>query len=380
MGPLVARIVAWTAVVAATLACAIEVLGALPAPTLPLLAFAVAVPEVASRALVICVVLLVAIGLLARGRLRVVGVSLASIACVLALVPLVQYPQARIAADAELRAFDATAQPGPALARPAAIRVTANVPVHTRDGATLGFDVYHAPTAGPRPTIVTIYGGAWLFGKRQDMAEIDRDLAAHGYTVIAIDYRHAPKHRFPVERDDVQDALATIAHNAERFDVDPDRVAIFGRSAGAELALLAGYAPSLLHVRGVVAYYAPTDLVDGYNVPPRPDPADVRGILRAYLGTPPNGNASGYRAASPIEHVRAGLPPTFLIIGDRDLLVRPEQQRALRDALRAHHDRVVAIELPWSNHAFDALPGGLGGTLARRETLRFLAATLRTSS
>ena len=367
----------WIVLIAVVLVFVIEVLGTLPAPTLPMLAFAVAVPEVAGRALVITIVSIVIVAMTLRGRMRLVGTTCAAIACVLALVPLVQYPQASAQAQAEVAPFEVGhGAPHTPATRDADIRVEHDLPVRTRDGAKLALDLYRSKIAGPRPTVITIYGGAWLFGKRADNASIDRELAASGYTAISVDYRHAPKYRFPTEPNDVEDAIATIAHHAKAWGVDPDRVALFGRSAGAELALLAAYAPEPVHVRSVVAYYAPTDLVDGYRITPNPDPANVRRILLAYLGTPPEGRMAAYRAASPVTHVRAKLPPTYLIIGLRDALVRPEQQRELRDALRARGDAVAAIELPWSNHAFDTLPGGLGGTLATQTTDRFLRATL----
>ena len=367
----------WIVLVVAMLVFVVEVLGTLPAPTLPLLAFAVAVPEVASRALVIAIVLLVVVALALRGRMRLVGTTCAAIACILALVPLVQYPQASARAQAEIAPFEGGQSAAITVtARDTDIRVERDLPVRTRDGAKLALDIYHSKIAGPRPTVITIYGGAWLFGKRADNATIDRALAARGYTAISVDYRHAPKFRYPTEPNDVEDAIATIAKHARAWDVDPDRVALFGRSAGAELALLAAYAPEPVHVRAAVAYYAPTDLVDGYRITPNPDPAGVRRILLAYLGASPDAAMAAYRAGSPVTHVRSGLPPTYLIIGLRDALVRPEQQRELRDALRAHGDAVAAIEVPWSNHAFDTIPSGLGGTLATQTTARFLRATL----
>jgi acetyl esterase/lipase len=203
-----------------------------------------------------------------------------------------------------------------------------------------------------------------------------RSLARLGYTAIAIDYRHAPRYRFPVQIDDVRDALVAIARNAVSWNVDPARVAIFGRSAGAQLALLAAYAPEPLRIRAAVAYYAPTDLVAGYRFPPRPDPADVKRILRAYIGGTPDDRPAVYLAASPIRHVAPGLPPTLLIGGGRDELVRLSFAHALRDALRSRGVRVAALDLPWSNHAFDEIDNGTGGQIARYYTDRFLAAVL----
>ena len=128
----------------------------------------------------------------------------------------------------------------------------------------------------------------------------------------------------------------------------------------------------MLHVRAIVAYYAPTDLVRGYTEPPQPDPADVRGILTDYLGGPPDAaHLATYRAASPLVLAHTGMPPVLAIIGARDELVRPAFQRAFAERLDALHVRNVSIVLPWANHAFDAV-NGLGSAVARDATLRFL--------
>ena len=242
----------------------------------------------------------------------------------------------------------------------------------TRDGTRLGLDLYEPIAPGARATIVTIYGGAWIFGDPTQMAAIDRDYASRGYTVVAIDYRHAPAFHFPTQLHDVEDALATIARRAPAWHVDRRRVAIFGRSAGAELAVLAADVREPLDIRAVIAYYTPTDLTEGYRDPPVPDPANVRRILLTYVGKPPTQAADAYRQASPIAFVRPHFPPTLLIAGDRDELIRIAFQRRFRDALRACGDRVVAVEIPWSNHAFDEAPGGIGGAIATDITHAFV--------
>jgi acetyl esterase/lipase len=256
------------------------------------------------------------------------------------------------------------------------IRSSLGLPVTCRDGSRLGLDLYRVPSAGPRPAVILIYGGAWRFGTRANMRPYALELAALGYTAIAVDYRHAPQHRYPTQVDDVRAALATIARNARAWDVDPGSVALLGESAGAELALLAAYEPGPLHARAVVAYYAPLDLAGGYRDPPRPDPADIRNILRTYLGGSPDRIPRAYAAASPRTYVRAGLPPTLLIGGTRDELVAIAFQHEMASALAAAGDPVASLEFPWSNHGFAALPYGLGGQLGRYYTERFLAETL----
>ena len=248
--------------------------------------------------------------------------------------------------------------------------------IDAKTHASLALDVYHAPQAGARPTVLVIYGGAWSFGDLLQTEALDRTIAASGYTVIALDYRHAPTFRFPTQLGDIFGALRYIRANAPALGVDLNRVAILGRSAGGELALIAGYHPGPIAFRAVIGYYAPTDLTQGWNDLPKPDPANVRKILTAYLGTGPNLLPDAYRAASPSSYVAPNLPPTLLIGGVRDELVKIEFQRAFAAKLRAAGDTVAAIEIPWSNHAFDSLPTGLGGQIAVGAVRRFLAAYL----
>ncbi|GAC1414689.1 MAG: hypothetical protein NVSMB5_02950 [Candidatus Velthaea sp.] len=368
-----------------------------PGFTLPTLAFAVAIPEVAPWGVLASLAGLVAAQFLARGWPRGVATGFAALALGCAFVPLLLLGPAISDADRQMQAAlgpdYAVAAPDRerALLRPQPfdiatsfggypplrdVRSTLGLPVPLRDGTSLALDLYRPHTAGARPTIVLVYGGAWIFGKRADMAQRARTFASLGYTVVVADYRHAPAHRYPTQIDDVRDAIAHMARHAAAWDIDPARVAIMGYSAGAELALLAGYEPEPVTIKAVIAYYSPIDLVLGYRLPPVPDPANVRSILTAYIGSAPELNPDAYRDASPIAHIHAGLPPTLLLGGGRDELVRLSFQHQMRDALHVHGIRVASLDFPWANHAFDDVPNGLGGQLSRYYTERFLAATL----
>ncbi len=361
----------------ATLALAVAVWTVLPAPNLALLALAVLAPELAPWVFGGCVIAAIVAYAIARGRARAAALALVTVAAACASIPILEFPFARAAADRELAAQTGFDNLNLGESDPQPISIRRDLPVRLRDGTRLALDVYTPRGGGRHPAIVTIYGGGWIFGNRSQMAGVDRDYAARGYTAVAIDYRHAPAFRFPTQIHDVDDALAAVANHARAWNVDPARVALFGRSAGAELALLAAYEPQPLRIRAVVAYYAPTDLTAGFAHPPAPDPANVRNLLQTYIGATPGEAPEAYRRASPLADVRPHLPPTLLIGGDRDELVAIAFQRGLRDALRAHGDRVVAIEVPWSNHAFDEVHHGLGTSIAVRATREFLALFVR---
>ncbi len=223
------------------------------------------------------------------------------------------------------------------------------------------------------PTIVTLYGGGWQSGNPTQDEFFSRYMASRGYTVVAIDYRHAPQYRFPSQLEDVKAALLYIRTHAQALKVDVDRLVLMGRSAGAQLAMLAAYPPSSPSVRAVVNYYGPVDLTVGYEQPPQPDPIDTRALLRAFLGGTPAEKPDVYRLASPSTYIKGNLPPTLLVYGKRDHVVKAEFGRTLRDRLAKAGNQVVYIELPWSEHAFDAVFNGIGNQLALYYTEQFVA-------
>jgi acetyl esterase/lipase len=244
------------------------------------------------------------------------------------------------------------------------------------DASPLTLLLFRGTAVGPRPTVVVIYGGAWQAGAADQASDASRHLAHLGYTVVAIDYRHAPRHRHPAQIDDVRRSLTLIADSATAWGVDTSRIVLLGRSAGGHLAMLAGFTPGPVRVRGVVAFYAPFDLEEGYNDLPVPDPIDVRSVLTAYLGGTPTEIPAQYRDASPSTYVRAGLPPTLLMYAERDHLVKPEFGRAVASRLREVGVPVVHVELPGAEHGFDLVPRGFRGRAGIDVVVAFLARVL----
>lgn len=254
-----------------------------------------------------------------------------------------------------------------------AVRITRDVVFHRTGSTPLTLDLYQPADSGVHPVLVQIYGGAWQRGVPGDHAEFASYFASQGYVVVAIDYRHAPAFQFPVQVEDVRMALAWIGANAASIRADTSRMALIGRSAGAHLAMMAAYAVDAPFVRGVIDYYGPVDLIEGYEHPPRPDPLHVREIEEAFLGGSPSEMPDRYRAASPVSLVTRRQPPTLLIYGGRDHIVEPRFGTLLAGRLRTEGTTVVHLEIPWAEHAFDAIPHGPSGQLSRYVTERFLA-------
>jgi acetyl esterase/lipase len=237
--------------------------------------------------------------------------------------------------------------------------------------------VYQPTQRGHYPVLVQIYGGAWQRGEPGSNADFATLLASHGWVVFAIDYRHAPSVHWPVLMDDVDSSLVWIRAHAAEYDGDTARVVLMGRSAGAHLAKLAAYRRPVLHVRGVVSYYGPADLVDAYRHPPSPDPLHIRSVEETLIGGTPDEMPQAYADASPVTYLTRVLPPTLLIYGRRDHIVEARYGAQLRDRLAATGTRVAYLEIPWAEHAFDAVFNGPSSQLALYHTERFLAWAVR---
>jgi acetyl esterase/lipase len=253
------------------------------------------------------------------------------------------------------------------------------------DGTPLRMLLFRGAMSGARPTLVVVYGGGWRNGSADQTENISRHFAHLGYTVAAIDYRHAPAHPYPAQIDDVRRSLALLRDSASAWGIDPARMALIGRSSGGHLALLAAYAPDSgadhampapPPIKAVVGYYSPWNLVRGYRELPSPDPIDARHVLRDFLGGSPDDVPARYGAASPATYVRPGLPPTLLLHGSRDHLVKIEFGRSAAAALRTAGVPVAFVELPWADHAFDFVPGGAGTRVAVTVMADFLDRTL----
>lgn len=113
-------------------------------------------------------------------------------------------------------------------------------------GERLQMDIYHPQTLSsePKPAVLVIHGGAWVSGKRQDMATMCEALAQEGFLAATVSYRLAPKHKWPTMVEDVRTAVRYLRSRAAELKIDPNRLGAAGASAGGHLALLLGASDS----------------------------------------------------------------------------------------------------------------------------------------
>jgi acetyl esterase/lipase len=256
---------------------------------------------------------------------------------------------------------------------------TVRTEVYARPGGReLKLDLYLPPLGKDsnrgRPCLIVIHGGGWDSGDNTQLTDWNHRWAARGWAVAAINYRLAPAHPWPAQRDDVLAAIAWVKANADRLGLDAGRLVVLGRSAGGQIATAAAYGARDPAIRGVIALYAPHDMQFAWGVSREDDALNSVRLMRQYFGGPPDAPArvALYDSASGQLLARGDSPPTLLVHGHPDRLVWYRHSRRLAARLAELGVDCTHVELPWATHAFDYNPDGPGGQVTDAAISKFL--------
>lgn len=234
-----------------------------------------------------------------------------------------------------------------------------------KDGLALTFDVLRPKTKTNGAAVIFMVSGGWVssWTPPEQTAERFKDLLDKGFTVIPVRHGSSPKYFIPEIVSDVRRAVRFIRYNASRWGIDPNRLGVFGGSAGGHLSLVLGTAsdagdpaakePFLKEsdrVASVVAYFPPVDL--------RPLARGIRPIAPPAEGARPDRfpalNFEKEKAPdySPIVHVSPDDPPTLLIHGDKDDLVPVENSKIIYEAFKKNSVNTQLIIIEGAGHGF----------------------------
>jgi acetyl esterase/lipase len=246
-------------------------------------------------------------------------------------------------------------------------------------GRELKLDYYPAVTTGvaPPPLVVVLHGGAWITGKRQDMAAMCMALSRQGMAAATVQYRLAPTSKWPSQIDDAQAAVRHLRKNAAKYRFNADRVGAAGFSAGAHLALLLGSMETRdktgpdqdqsSRVKAVLNIYGPTDLMADF------EPFLAGMIAQQLVGKPIDQAEPEIRSFSPVNVITKDSAPMFTIHGTADRVVPFAQAGRLDGVAKKlgveHKFRAISNfghEDPSGNpKALEALMEGIGWLMER---------------
>lgn len=256
-------------------------------------------------------------------------------------------------------------------------------------------DVYRpAGAAGPLPVVLYLHGGGFRGLDKDTHWVMGIGFANAGYLVFNVNYRLAPRHRFPAAAEDACEAWIWAVRNAACYGGDPARIVVAGESAGANLAAVVGVATAwrreepwaraafdegvspcaLSPACGILQVSDPGRFLRRRNIG-RVASSIIEGCFYGYIGHDQD-PAGDYGLADPLVIVERAAPPdrpmapTFLAVGTRDPLL--DDTRRFAAALTTHGSPVEARYYPGMEHAFHAWIMRPQARLCWQDQLRFL--------
>jgi acetyl esterase/lipase len=298
----------------------------------------------------------------------------------------------------------------PSLRAEAAEPVKTTVTYKQAGAVDIKADVFATPASGPRPAVVWIHGGGLINGHREQVSGQVRDFArANGFVLVSLDYRLAPETKLPAILNDLEDAFRWLRTDAaKQFQIDPQRIAVTGGSAGGFMTLASGFRvqPPL---RVLLAFWGYGDFLGAWASSPSPYPrhnekkisdedaarhssgppvADARERhgdgaaiylhgrqtgqwARDVTGLDPKREPEKFTPLLPVKNVSAQYPPTVLVHGTADTDVPFEQSQMMVREFEQHGVKFEFLPVHGGEHGLaGATPEDIAA--AYRKALEFV--------
>jgi acetyl esterase/lipase len=274
----------------------------------------------------------------------------------------------------------------PATADEPPYRRTEDVIYGRKHGTALTLDVFTPKENANGLGVVFVVSGGWFSAHEAISLALVTPLVERGYTVFAVVHGSQPKFTIPEILEDMHRAVRFIRAHAADYKIDPDRLGIYGGSAGGHLSLMQGTAGkegdsqakdpvdrASSRVQAVACFFPPTDFLN-YGKPG--GDAIGRGILEAFAAPfdfeeydPKRHKFAEIvdserirelgRQISPRNHASPEDPPTLIIHGDADKLVPIQQAQIMVDALKGAGVEAELVTKPGAAHGWPNLPKDL---------------------
>ena len=221
------------------------------------------------------------------------------------------------------------------------------------------------PDDEPLPVIVFIHGGAWRGGdKTHGLPHVAPFAATGKYVGVSVGYRLSGEAPWPAQIHDCKAAIRWLRANAKKLNIDPERIGVWGVSAGGHLVSLLGTSGGVDALEGdcgspgessrvacVVNFCGPTDFTVILRVMPE---GEAVSAVTQLLGGSLAERREEARAASPVTWVSKDDPPFLTVHGTRDNIVPIRQAEILHEALTKAGVDTTFVRIEGGGH-------GIGG-------------------
>lgn len=177
--------------------------------------------------------------------------------------------------------------------------------------------------AKPMPVIMWIHGGSWIGGNKDAQTGKLAGYAQQGYFCASIQYRFSDVAIFPAQLEDCKCAVRFLRMKAKEYNIDPNKIGVWGGSAGGHLAALLGTTVGIKELEGhggwqeysskvqaVCDWFGPAQFVGAKLSPDH--------VVSKMMGGTPQENPDKARNASPITYVTKDDAPILIMHGDKD--------------------------------------------------------------
>ena len=213
------------------------------------------------------------------------------------------------------------------------------------------------------PVVCIVHGGGWSGGNKASGVPFAAPLAERGYFCVSVGYRLTGEAVWPAQIHDCKAAIRFLRANAKKYHIDPDKIGVWGGSAGGHLVAMLGTSAGVRELEGaggnadqssrvtcVINWFGPTDLVAAWKDPTVSD--DAKKVLERLVGGPAAENLDALAAASPVKYVSADDAPTLTMHGTKDPLVPLAQAQILHDALKKAGVDSTLVVVEGAGHGF----------------------------
>lgn len=257
------------------------------------------------------------------------------------------------------------------------------LPANPAIGERGNLHLYLPQSPRPAPFVLGIHGGGWSNGDQTAYSYLWPKLRPLGIGLVLASYRLAPRHPFPAAYDDLLFTLRWLSEHGGEHQLDTGRCVLFGGSAGGHLStLLAARATAEDQPRptlcGLAQYCGIMDTVSQFAWDENRQSSMTSQFV---IGTPQQA-PEVHRAASPLQHLHAGMPPVWMAHGSADPTVPFSQSLEVVKRLRSLGHDVIFHEARGLQHTlretfFNGEVVEPIELLFERDLLRFLQRTLK---
>ena len=223
-----------------------------------------------------------------------------------------------------------------------------------------------AAAAQPRPLVVFIHGGGWENGDKEDPGMLFALLQGRAYAGASLNYRLSAEAIWPAQIHDVKAAIRWLRAHAAEYGIDPERIAVFGISAGGHLVSMLGVSQGVAELEGtlgahtgqssrvscVIDFCGPSDFLTFGGKGSIIDPDNPTHVPARLIGGPVKDRPEAARSVSPVTHVSKDDAPFLIIHGDQDTIVPYAQATEFDAALGANGVSSTLITGTGGPHVF----------------------------